>query len=30
MLNGMIEKAASFCGDAPLVVKEDSVEYFTP
>jgi len=30
MLNGMIEKSASFCGDAPLVVKEDSVEYFTP
>ena len=29
MLNGMMEKAASFCGDMPLVVKEDSVEYFT-
>jgi len=29
MLNGMIEKSASFCGEMPLVVKEDSVEYFT-
>ena len=30
MLNGMMEKSASFCGDMPLVVKEDSLEYFTP
>jgi len=29
MLNGMIEKSASFCGEMPLVVKEDSIEYFT-
>ena len=30
MLNGMMEKSASFCGDKPIKVKEDSVEYFTP
>ncbi|MEI7900917.1 MAG: four helix bundle protein [bacterium] len=30
MLNGMTAKSASFCGNDPLVVKEDSVEYFTP
>lgn len=30
MLNGMMEKSASFCGDMPLVANEDSVEYFTP
>jgi len=29
MLNGMIEKAASFCADAPLMVREDSAEYLT-
>jgi len=29
MLNGMMEKSASFCGDKPMEVKEDSVEYFT-
>ena len=30
MLNGMSEKSASFCGDIPLMVNENSVEYFTP
>ena len=30
MLNGMMAKSASFCGNGTLVVKEDSVEYFTP
>jgi len=29
MLNSMMEKSESFCGDSPLGVKEDSVEYFT-
>lgn len=29
MLNGMIEKSASFCGELPLAVKENSAEYFT-
>ena len=29
MLNGMMEKSASFCGDTPLVVKEDALDYFT-
>ena len=29
MLDSMMEKSASFCGDRPLVVKEDSAEYFT-
>ena len=28
MLNSMMEKADSFCGEAPLVVRESSVEYF--
>jgi hypothetical protein len=30
MLNSMIEKASSFCGNEPMAVREDSVEYFTP
>jgi four helix bundle protein len=30
MLNGMIEKSSSFCGNDPMVLREDSVEYFTP
>ena len=29
MLNGMMAKSAAFCGNDPLVFKEDSVEYFT-
>ena len=28
MLNGMIEKAESFCADTPSSVKEDSADYF--
>jgi four helix bundle protein len=30
MLNSMIEKSSSFCGNDLMVVREDSVEYFTP
>jgi four helix bundle protein len=29
MLNSMMEKSASFCGDVSSMVKEDSVQYFT-
>jgi four helix bundle protein len=29
MLNSMIEKAASFCGDPPYVVQEAAGDYFT-
>lgn len=29
MLNGMMDKSASFCGDMPLVSKEDTALYFT-
>jgi len=29
MLNSMIEKAASFCGDHPFVVRESAADYFT-
>ena len=28
MLNSMMEKAGSFCGESPLVVRETSTEYF--
>jgi len=28
MMNSMMEKADSFCGEAPLVVRESSAEYF--
>ena len=30
MLNSMIEKAASFCGDPPVAAHESTVDYFTP
>ena len=30
MLNGMIVKSDSFCGEYPSVLKEDAVEYFIP
>jgi four helix bundle protein len=30
MLNGMIEKSASFCGEYPSALKEDAVDYFIP
>ena len=29
MLNSMIEKAASFCGEPPLTLRESAVDYFT-
>src|SRR3990172_123151 len=29
MLNSMIEKAPSFCGDPPFAVRESAVDYFT-
>ncbi len=29
MLNSMIEKAASFCGDPPFAVRESAGDYFT-
>ena len=29
MLNSMIEKAASFCGDPPFALRESAVDYFT-
>ena len=29
MLNSMIEKAASFCGEPPLTLHESAVDYFT-
>ena len=29
MLNSMMEKAESFCGEAPNMVRESAIEYFT-
>ena len=29
MLNSMIEKAASFCGELPFALRESAVDYFT-
>ena len=30
MLNSMMEKAASFCGEPPFTLHESTVDYFTP
>jgi four helix bundle protein len=30
MLNSMIQKAASFCGEPPLTLRESVTDYFTP
>jgi four helix bundle protein len=29
MINSMMDKSASFCGNGPMALREDSVEYFT-
>ena len=29
MLNSMVEKAASFCGEPPFTLRESAIDYFT-